>query len=215
MAKDFANRRKTRSKRKTASKKRSGFSFGSFIAGMIVGVGLFLVTAYAPELFSRNSPLAPPTSITDAEGTSAAPPETGQVNPQDSDLEFVFRDILTEDSPAPDISAYEPITPPNPPAPANEGRDSQPNATTSPANSHNQYLLQSGSFQILADAERRRGELLLMNLPANVVEAEIDDNIWYRVVVGPFRDRSSANRVVTALRERQIAAIWLARPATN
>ena len=54
-----------------------------------------------------------------------------------------------------------------------------------------------------------------MNLPANVVEAEIDDNIWYRVVVGPFRDRSSANRVVTALRERQIAAIWLARPATN
>lgn len=208
MAKDFAKRRKPRTKPKTARKKKSGFSFGSFIAGMVVGVGLFLATAYAPEIFERNAPI----TATSANAADTSPQRgsdpTQATEPSDAatpnpDVEFVFRDLLTEDAPAPDISAYEPISAP------------QTTAGRASASSHNQFLLQSGSFQILADAERRRGELLLMNLPANVVEAHIDENIWYRVVVGPFEDRSSANRVVTALRERQIAAILLARPTTN
>jgi len=208
MAQDFANRKKARARnKKKTPPKTTGFSFGSFILGMIVGVGLFLVTAYAPELFGRKSPLAPPAEAEVADQTApnagtGQNPAVTEPAPQDSEVEFVFRDLLTKDAPPPDVSAYEPISDP-------------PGAVESNAGTNSHYLLQSGSFQILADAERRRGELLLMNLPANVVEANIDDNIWYRVVVGPFAERSSANRVVTALRERQIAAIWLARPATN
>ena len=218
MAQDFANRKKARAKKKNKTQpKTTGFSFGSFILGMVVGVGLFLVTAYAPELFGRKSPLASPSEPAVANQTdpnTSTPPNAAASEPAPSatEVEFVFRDLLTKDAPPPDVSAYEPISDPS----------NTPNTADTPGASgatapqpNSQYLLQSGSFQILADAERRRGELLLMNLPANVVEANIDDNIWYRVVVGPFAERSSANRVVTALRERQIAAIWLARPATN
>ena len=216
MARDYANRKKGKAKRKKASQaNRPRFSFASFILGMIVGVGLFLVTAYAPELFSRKSPLTepatadvasePPPAEAGAAVAAAAPadaPQQESTNPA-GNVEFVFRDLLLKDAPPPDITAYEPIN-----APPIDGRSSN-------AQTESQYLLQSGSFQILADAQRRRGQLLLMDLPANVVEATVNDNIWYRVVVGPFDSQRQANRVVTALRERQIAAIWLARPVTN
>ena len=105
MARDYANRKKSRAKRKKASKaKGPSFSFASFILGMIVGVGLFLITAYAPELFSRKSPLNPPEqpAVTSEPNPganaalAAAPPADAPPEPSANDVEFVFRDLLIE-----------------------------------------------------------------------------------------------------------------------
>ncbi len=210
MSKDFANRsgrtsvKKSRSARsrsnspaKKTAKARStsagGFSFASFVAGIVTGVAVFLVGAYGPEMFGERGsrPLSQPQDTKDAKDT-AAEQTSGQTKQA---VEYVFHELLGEDKVAPDISAYE------------SGLPAQQGAT-----GENQYLLQSGSFLILPDAERRRGELLLMDLPANVVQARIENKTWYRVLVGPFNNRDGAQQVVTRLREKGIAAIWLQRP---
>jgi cell division protein FtsN len=204
MSQDFANRsgrvraKKARSARsranspaKKAAKAQSsaagGFSFASFVAGVVTGVAVFLLGAYAPEMFGERSsrPLSQP---------QEQPQEVNDSTPKQK-VEYVFHELLGEDKVAPDISAYETGLP---------AQQSTPGEV--------QYLLQSGSFLILPDAERRRGELLLMDLPANVVEARIENKTWYRVLVGPFSNRDGAQQVVTRLRDKGIAAIWLERP---
>ena len=78
-----------------------------------------------------------------------------------------------------------------------------------------QFLLQSGSFLIQADAETRRGTILLLNMPANIVEAQIDNKIWYRVIVGPYAQRGAAQQAANKLRTQKISSIWMERPVTS
>ena len=189
---DFAKRRTRRRKPRASKSTPATFSVSSFAAGIAAGVGLFLLGAYLPELLSRA-----------ADDTAADPirPATadGPATPARRSVEFVFRDLLDDASVPTDPSLY-----PTPQPRVSAG------LTASPVPA--EYLLQSGSFRILADAERRRGELLLLDLPARVTEAEVNGRIWYRVLVGPYDRRGEAQQVEQTLRERQIAAIWLERP---
>jgi cell division protein FtsN len=84
---------------------------------------------------------------------------------------------------APTTASPEPSTP------------TQPNATPSPAISQDQYLLQAGSFRRNADADRRRGELILHGLSARVQPVSMGNgDTWYRVMVGPFDNANAAHR---------------------
>jgi len=190
MAQDFAKRSKPRKKKPPPSR----FSLGSFVAGIFTGVGLFLLGAYGPELLSTQTPPATAQQSTPTE----PPPPTAAASPQD--LEFEFRDLLGTDSVDPDISAYE-----------EDVRNQQAKAPQGPM----QYLLQTGSFLIRADAESRRGTLLLLNMPANIVEAQIDNKIWYRVIVGPYAVRSEAQAASLLLRSEEISSIWMEQPITK
>ena len=200
MAQDFAKRSRSRAKKTPPSR----FSLGSFVLGVISGVGLFLAGAYGPELLSSRAKQTvhdektPPASIagmknsTDKSGAELAPAEPS--------VEFVFRDLLGEDEVDPDLSAYE--------SQIQAARKTKPGQTSKTVN----FLLQSGSFQIRADAESRRGSLLLLNLPAKLVEAHIDNKIWYRVIVGPYAQRGQAQRAVARLKANNISSIWMERP---
>jgi len=195
MAQDFAKRSKSRKKKPPPRR----FSLGSFVAGIVTGVSLFLLGAYGPELlFSDSSPTAgqtqqqPQEQPTDDLAATDAPAEQS--------LEFEFRDLLGSDQVNPDMSAYE-----------DDVKNQQAKATDGPL----QYLLQSGSFLIQADAESRRGSILLLNMPANIVEAEIDNKIWYRVIVGPYAQRGEAQQAANRLRTQKISSIWMERPITK
>lgn len=190
MAQDFAKRSKSRKKKPPPSR----FSLGSFVAGIFTGVGLFLLGAYGPELLStRESP------GTAQHSEPSNPPPQPNTAPSPQDLEFEFRDLLGTDSVDPDTSAYE-----------EDVRNQQAKVPEGPM----QYLLQSGSFLIQADAESRRGTLLLLNMPANIVEAEIDNKIWYRVIVGPYAERGEAQQAALRLRSEEISSIWMEQPIT-
>lgn len=191
MAQDFAKRK---TKRKTQPAPR--FSLGSFVLGVITGVSLFLLGAYGPELLMRadSAPVLATTEPGDSSPQTAESEDPAEAPGPDNTLEFVFRDLLGEDEVAPDIAAYE------------------VDAAAQLANEPMQYLLQSGSFQIKADAEMRRGALLLLNLPANVVEAHIDNRIWYRVIVGPYDQRGAAQQALSRLKANDIQSIWMERP---
>lgn len=196
MAQDFAKRSRSRAKKPPPSR----FSLGSFVLGVFVGVGLFLAGAYGPDLLSDRGSQTASRISPSPDQISAQAPE--QLPPAQPDVEFVFRDLLGEDEVDPDLSAYE-----------SEILAAQ-NATLNQSSQAVNYLLQSGSFKIKADAESRLGSLLLLNLPASIVEARIDNKTWYRVIVGPYEQRGQAQQAVARLKANDIMSIWMERPAT-
>ncbi len=76
-----------------------------------------------------------------------------------------------------------------------------------------EYLVQAGSFEQLADADRLRASLLLLGLDANTRTVKLDrGHTWHRVLVGPFDSQRDTRRVMTRLREQRIEPLLLKRP---
>ena len=76
-----------------------------------------------------------------------------------------------------------------------------------------EYLLQAGAFHRAGAAERRRAELILAGMPATTSTVGVDDGVLYRVVVGPFETRAETQTAMRQLRQRDIVAVLLERPA--
>ena len=74
------------------------------------------------------------------------------------------------------------------------------------------YYLQAGSFKNASDAEALKVELLLINLPSNI---EINTNntgtSWHRVIVGPFKNRSTMAKARSALASKQLRPLLIKR----
>ncbi len=75
-----------------------------------------------------------------------------------------------------------------------------------------QYLLQAGSFQLEEDADRRRAELLLLDLPARVQETQGSNGRWFRVYIGPFENRSRLEKARSLTAQQGIDTLLLKRP---
>jgi len=75
-----------------------------------------------------------------------------------------------------------------------------------------QYILQAGSFKQSDDANRMRAELILLNLNASV-EAATSENkqVWYRVMVGPFDNRSRMAKARSILVSHDINPLLIKR----
>lgn len=69
------------------------------------------------------------------------------------------------------------------------------------------YMLQTGSFQNESDADRRRAELILMGMDANIKTVTFTNGqIWHRVIVGPFTGEKALHRAQNQLTQLNIAA---------
>lgn len=71
------------------------------------------------------------------------------------------------------------------------------------------YLLQAGSFQNRQDAENQRARIILLNLNANIAEGIVGGRTHYRVQVGPFAGRPTADAARTLLTGNDIESIFL------
>ncbi len=109
------------------------------------------------------------------------------------ELTFEFDDLLRNSRVVADPTRYE----------------SEPRAKT---DQPEEIIIQAASFRSRDDAERLRAALLLMDLPAATSATNLDTRPWYRVTVGPYDRRVDAERALTRLREKNIAAIWMRRP---
>ncbi|MDH5353266.1 MAG: SPOR domain-containing protein [Gammaproteobacteria bacterium] len=67
-----------------------------------------------------------------------------------------------------------------------------------------QVLLQVGSFQNPEDAERLKAELAFLGLEAKVKAAEVNDDTWHRVQIGPFASNTALSRAQNLLLENKI-----------
>ena len=71
------------------------------------------------------------------------------------------------------------------------------------------YLLQAGSYQNRQDAENQRARIILLNLNANIAEGIVGGRTHYRVQVGPFAGRPSADAARSLLTGNDIESIFL------
>ncbi len=123
----------------------------------------------------------------DATASTADP-----ANPHPPELTFQFDDLLRNSQVNADPQPYE----------------SGPAAGQAPQ----EIIIQAASFRSRDDAERLRAALLLMDLPAATSASSQSNGTWYRVTVGPYDRPVDAERALTRLREKNIAAIWTRRP---
>lgn len=73
------------------------------------------------------------------------------------------------------------------------------------------YLLQAGSFRQAVDADRRRGELLLLGLEPRVEETQGSNGRWFRVVLGPFESRSAMAKARSLTAQQDIDTLLMER----
>jgi len=71
------------------------------------------------------------------------------------------------------------------------------------------YVLQAGSFQEFADADRRKAELALLGLESAIQKVSIDKRNWYRVRIGPYTDLTELNTTRQRLRDGSIDALGI------
>lgn len=55
--------------------------------------------------------------------------------------------------------------------------------------SQTQYFLQAGSFRKAADADRVRAQIILLGQSVQIESGTVRDELWYRVLVGPFASK--------------------------
>ena len=77
------------------------------------------------------------------------------------------------------------------------------------------YRIQAASLSDKEKADQLRAELLLAGLEATTKRSDINGKNWYRVVIGPFDRKVEADRAMTKLREKNLAAILLKETKTN
>ena len=69
------------------------------------------------------------------------------------------------------------------------------------------YVLQAGSYRDEADSDRIARQLSLQGVDAKVQRVAVDNDVWYRVRVGPISDLKEVNAVRAKLRAADVDAI--------
>jgi len=69
------------------------------------------------------------------------------------------------------------------------------------------YFLQVGSFQAHGDADKRRATLGLLGISSSIQEAQINNDTWYRVKVGPITGKRNLNKVRDQLIDNDIPTL--------
>ncbi len=66
------------------------------------------------------------------------------------------------------------------------------------------YVLQAGSYRQQAVADRTRAQLKLQGIDANVQRVAVDEDVWFRVRIGPLTDLAEINRLHARLRAAEL-----------
>ena len=104
---------------------------------------------------------------------------------------------------APDVEPEVIETPPPEPPPA-----AAPEPAATPAPAQEVYLLQAGSFRSASDADSVRASLLLLNMHANIEKVTTGPNeVWHRVIVGPFTNTTDLGNARSLLSQNGIDSI--------
>ena len=184
-------------KRNSASRRKAGGGtlFGLFI-GLVIGVlAAACVVWYihrTPPPFSNRA--LPPVSAVVPQAPLALPGKPGDPVPQGTDKpRFDFYKILPENG--------EIIPGPR----TVEAKPGESRAEGSrEAVSQDQLYLQTGSFQNAADADSQKARLAMMGVEASVQQVMLQDKVWYRVRLGPFRKIEEVNAMRSEMAKQGI-----------
>jgi cell division protein FtsN len=75
-----------------------------------------------------------------------------------------------------------------------------------------QYTLQAASFRSNEQADRLKVQLIMENLISSIEQVDVKGTSYYRVMVGPFTDRSKMNKAQDVLANHRINALVIKKP---
>jgi len=147
---------------------------------LIIFVGLVIASAFIAGLYFLNK--VPPSKSPLTEPLSTTPTKVQKkVEPAPKIKErFNFYDILPESE----------VIPPK----VEEYKYTEKGKATK-----YQYILQTGSFRSIKDAERQRATIGFQGLKGRIEKTNNKGSTWYRVQVGPFYSRSKMNGAMDKL----------------
>jgi cell division protein FtsN len=194
--------------RTNGTRKRSG---GGTLLGLFVGLVVGVLAAAAvvwhihrtpPPFSARMQPSSrtTPQQADNPQTPLALPGKPGDPIPQQNDKpRFDFYKILpgNNSEAVPDSTTSTPTT-----ARPDEHKpgDQNGNALKEPV------FLQTGSFQNAGDADNQKATLAMMGIEAAVQQVMLQDKVWYRVRLGPFRKIEEVNTVRSELARQGVEA---------
>ena len=207
---------KPRKSRSSGNRKKSG---GGTLIGLFLGLVIGVVAAAGVVWYINKSPTPfadkgqrPPTAIpADGNGGSAPAPlalpgKPGDTVPaptttDDGKPRFDFYKILPGNADAiPDPASADPNQSAQKQSDAEKEKQAKEGALKEPV------YLQTGSFQNAADADNQKAKLALMGAEASVQQVMLQDKVWYRVRLGPFKKQDEVNSMRAELSSQSIEA---------
>ncbi len=170
--------------------------FTGLLVGMVIGVGMAAVLAWfvmkSPSPFVQNNPTGNKSLVVvEKPITSEVIPPKSKTLTTDSATtngkpRFEFYNVLTNKQ---DVIANTPA---------------RPVENTSAAGEVAQ-ILQIGSFPNVDAAEKKKAELAILGVEANIQTAAIPDKgVWYRVRLGPYKNADELNRAKVFLKQNGV-----------
>lgn len=185
--------------------KRWPFFVGGLLSGLLIAAGVYLlkILPTAMELRARaQAEAAACAEDADNKGGNkrghAAANAEGKAG-GDKPVTFEFYSMLPRQEVVAPVNGSQTTTATPPPMPT--GTEKPPGTTSAV---EPQFLLQAGSFRTRAEADRRRGELVLSGHNANVQEGKTANGITYRVMVGPFNGETGMQKARQQLAAQKI-----------
>ncbi len=74
------------------------------------------------------------------------------------------------------------------------------------------FILQVGSFHSVEEADSLKAQLAFLGLEAKIQSAEVNEETWHRVQLGPFASNSQLSRAKNLLLENRIQYIQRSLP---
>lgn len=164
------------------------------IAGLCIGLFVALLVYLDTQPKSENSF----TTAVKKEFNKIKPklePKPKEEKPKNkSEPKFNFYTILPElEVLIPDIETRPP--------------DSKTSTGSDEEDSDKEYILQAGSFQKKADAERLKARLALLGFEPNIQNVTINNAQWHRVRIGPYKNTNALYRNLNILHKHDINAM--------
>lgn len=85
-----------------------------------------------------------------------------------------------------------------------------PSAANAPA--YYQFMLQTGAFNSVADADRVRADLIMQGFDAQIKSSTSDKGTSHRLIVGPFPNRSKMAKARSMLIAKGVATMMINAP---
>lgn len=194
-----------------------GGTFLGFIIGLVLGLGMALAVAIyvtkVPTPFSnKNQPRTSAQDVLETEKNKdwnpngvlqPKMPAVTPVAPEDNASANVTSDGGTPAEPGKPVPLPAVTADPlGDLAKAKSGLSTPPAAVD--AGDPFDYVVQAGAYRSSADADAQKAKLALLGLDARVSERDQAGRVVYRVRLGPFSDKASAERVRAQLQSNGI-----------
>jgi len=70
-----------------------------------------------------------------------------------------------------------------------------------------EIVIQAGAFPSIEGADRQQATIALLGIESQIVRAPVNQQIYYRVLIGPLSERGEINRILRRLRDERIDTV--------